>query len=377
MRASTRRALLAQAAAGVDLVLGEGVMGLFDGPAGAESGSTAAIAAELRLPVVLVVDAAGMGASLGALVQGFAGFRRDVRLAGVIANNVASARHRDLLAEGCAAAGLPLLAALPRRGDLAQPARRHGLVRAEDTPEIAQALADWAAVAGACSDLPSLAQAAAPLPEPAESDGPDVPPPGQRVAIARDAAFAFAYPWWLAAWQAAGASLHPFSPLNDEAPPDDCDAVFLPGGWPEAHAGTLAAAERFHTGLAAAAARGAHIYGECGGFMALGEALIDSAGIAHRQAGLLPVTTSVTAPRLKLGYHRVEARAPVAGWPAGTLLAGHAFHYAERVDAGTAAPALVAASDDSGPAWGAVAGPVAGSFLHIIDRRASPGESAG
>jgi cobyrinic acid a,c-diamide synthase len=203
-------------------------------------------------------------------------------------------------------------------------------------------------------------------------------PLGQRIAIASDPAFAFAYPAIVEGWRHAGAEVVPFSPLADQAPDPVADAVYLPGGYPELHAGFLAAQVNFLDGLRASAQRGAFVYGECGGFMALGEALIDGAGAAHRMAGLLPVATSFAAPRRHLGYRRLKLLAPSPLGQAGTTFRGHEFHYASLAEVGAQGeePApLFEATDARHQALGPVGarrGAVAGSFMHLIDRTTEP-----
>ena len=192
-----------------------------------------------------------------------------------------------------------------------------------------------------------------------------LPPLGQRIAIARDAAFAFLYEHWLLDWRAAGAELSFFSPLADEAPAGEADAVFLPGGYPELHAARLAASLDFKAGLLGAAQRGALLYGECGGFMVLGRTLTDQAGATHAMAGLLPVDTSIGNPKRTLGYRRLGHASPLP-WPA--RLTGHEFHYSSGHVAG--APPLFAAADATGgalPPLGAQMGRVMGSYAHVID----------
>jgi cobyrinic acid a,c-diamide synthase len=191
-------------------------------------------------------------------------------------------------------------------------------------------------------------------------------PLGQRIAVARDVAFAFAYPHWLEDWRRQGADLSFFSPLADEAPDASAGAVLLPGGYPELYAGRLAAASAFRAGLRAAAERGALVYGECGGYMALGEALIDADGAAHEMAGLLPLVTSFAERRLHLGYRRLT---PLAGAPWDGPLAAHEFHYATVLREG-AAERLFEAEALDGERLGAIglrAGRVMGSFAHVID----------
>jgi len=367
MRAATLAALLGQAGQSADLVVVEGVMGLFDGAADG-SGSTADLAAAFALPVVLVVDARGQGASVAALVRGFRDHRPDVRIAGVVLNRVGSDRHLRLMADGLAALGMPLLGAVPRSGDLALPERHLGLVQAEERPDLEAFLDRAAEVVAAAVDLDRLQAIAAPLPA-GELKGAVLPPPGQRVALADDVAFAFAYPHLLAGWRAAGAEILPFSPLADEPPPAAADSVFLPGGYPELHAGRLAAAQRFFAGLRSAADRGLPVYGECGGYMVLGEGLIDATGGRHAMAGLLPLVTSFETRRLHLGYRQATALAAGFWGVAGTALRGHEFHYASVVSEGAAERPFQladAVGDDLGAA-GLRRGTVAGSFLHLVD----------
>jgi cobyrinic acid a,c-diamide synthase len=200
-----------------------------------------------------------------------------------------------------------------------------------------------------------------------------LPPLGTRIAIARDDAFLFAYPAVLEGWRRAGAELAFFSPLADEMPDPASDAVYLPGGYPELYAGRLAAAGHFLAALRRGAADGTAIYGECGGYMALGESLVDGDGRAHRMAGLLPLRTSFAKPRLPLGYRAVTLFGAGPLGPAGARFRGHEFHYATTIAAGTAGAAapLFALADSEGQDLGASGlrqGSVMGSFIHLIDR---------
>jgi cobyrinic acid a,c-diamide synthase len=200
-----------------------------------------------------------------------------------------------------------------------------------------------------------------------------VPPPGQRIALAADIAFAFTYPATVAGWRAAGAEVRAFSPLADEAPAADADVVVLPGGYPELHAGRLASAARFLDGLRAAATRGAAILGECGGYMVMGRGLVDADGTRHEMAGLLPLETSFAERRLHLGYRRVTTLGETALGPVGCRFRGHEFHFARATEEGPAEP-LFAVRDARGKDLGTVGlrvGGVAGSFIHLI--AAEPG----
>lgn len=347
---------------GRDMLLVEGVMGLFDSALDGK-GSTADLAATLGLPVILVVDCDRQAQSVAALVHGFASFRDDVRVAGVILNKVASDKHETMLRDALARAGMACLGAVPRRTDLALPERHLGLVLPEDIEGVEEFIARAGAVMTTHIDFRLLGAMAAPLGDAA--DVPALPPLGQRIAIARDAAFAFLYPHLLGAWHAAGAELRFFSPLGDEGPADDCDAVFLPGGYPELHGAALAGAERFRNGLVAARDRGALIYGECGGFMVLGETLTDREGTVHKMTGLLPVSTAIDRPKRVLGYRRLSHNSPL---PWGSEVLGHEFHYSRSGPSDL--PPLFIARDAIGTEMapmGAQIGKVMGSYAHVIE----------
>lgn len=359
------RALAAGRAATADLLLVEGVMGLFDGAADGH-GSTGDLAAVLGLPVILVVDAERQGQSIAALVHGFASWRPEVRIAGLIVNRVSSPRHQSMLRAALAELPVPVLGMVPRRDGLRLPERHLGLVLPGEIGGFDAIVAEAAAVVRDHVDLALLLS----LSEPLAGSGREMatgtlPPLGQHVAIARDAAFAFVYPHWLDDWRRAGAGLSFFSPLADEAPDPAADAVFLPGGYPELHAARLANAPRFLGGLRAAAARGALLYGECGGFMVLGTSLTDAAGATHKMAGLLPHHTRIDRPKRVLGYRRLTHASPL---PFPAKLSGHEFHYSSA--GSTHGASLFAATDALGeplPPMGLVEGRIMGSYAHIID----------
>ena len=393
------------ARADADFILCEGSMGLFDGvPAeDGRGGSSADLAALAGWPVVMVHDCSGQAQSAAAILAGCAAHDPRIRVGGVILNRVASERHRRLVSDAMARVGIPVLGAVPRTDRLALPERHLGLVQAGETDDL-QARVDAAAdVVAEHVDLDALARIAgcplvrregspgeggelAPLPPPSPArpsphplrdgaaprvDPGDRPaplrPPGQRVAVARDDAFSFLYLHVIDGWRRAGAEIVGFSPLGDEPPPPDCDARWLPGGYPELHAGRLAAASRFASGLRAFATD-RPVHGECGGYMVLGQGLVDAHGVRHAMVGLLGIETSYAKRSLHLGYRdAVTLRASCLG-PVGTRLRGHEFHYASVLDLG-GDPALAEATDAYGSppaATGSCRGSVSGTFFHAL-----------
>lgn len=370
MRFTTLVGLLEQASEGADLLLGEGMMGLADGaPDG--SGATGDLAALLDLPVLLVVDCAKLGGSIAPLVDGFLRWREEVEIVGLLLDRVAGDEHAALLIEACEARfSTRILGWLPEDPRLDLPSRHLGLVQPAELPDLAGMLEHAADLVGERVDLDRLLRLARPPSVTTlERGARPIPPLGQRIAVARDAAFAFAYPATLEGWRAAGAELSFFAPLADEPPDPSADAVYLPGGYPELHAAPLAAAERFRDGLAAAAARGAEIYGECGGYMVLGQAMVDATGRTHRMAGLLPVATTVADPAPRIGWRRIRIVAAGPFGAEGARYRGHEFHLARETRRD--GPAFAETADARGRALGAAGcriGNVAGSFLHLIDR---------
>lgn len=374
MRPATLARLVAELEAMAELVVCEGVMGLFDGagPDG-DTGSTATLARLTGWPVVLVVDASGQGASVAALVAGFARHDPEVPLAGVILNRVASLRHRRLLGAALTRhlPDLPVLGAMMQQKKLTIGARHLGLVPADEDPAAVDALINETATHIAADfDIDRLISLARPSHCIAANDAPGLAPLGQRIAVARDDAFLFAYDATLTGWQRQGAEISFFSPLADEAAEANADAIYLPGGYPELHAGRLAAATRFLGALREAAAMGKTIYGECGGYMALGEALNDADGTAHHMAGLLPLATSFAKPRRHLGYRVATLLSSGLLGDNNARFRGHEFHYASIIKEGDA-DRLFAIADASGNDLGQAGlrrGTVTGSFIHLIDR---------
>jgi len=365
--------LAARSGAGADLVVLEGLMGLFDGVPGeaGRTGASAEVAEALGLPLVLVHDVSGQSQSAAAIVAGVRAYAPGLALAGVILNRVGSERHVRLVSDAMAALGVPVLGAVPRMGDITMPERHLGLVQAAETSGLDALIDRMADLVAAHVDLDRLIAAAGPLAAPDAAAARPLPPPGRRIAVARDAAFTFLYPHLTLGWRGQGAEIVPFSPLADEAPPADCDVCWLPGGYPELHAGRLAANATFLDGLRTFA-QTRPVHGECGGYMVLGRTLADAEGTVHAMAGLLDVATSFAKRRMTLGYRTVTTRADGVFGPAGTRLRGHEFHYATITELGTTTgPDQPFA--DAGDAYGAPAAPtgsrrghVSGTFFHAI-----------
>jgi len=360
--------LAAGAAAGAAALVIESAMGLFDGVAAppGRSGSAADLAALLRLPVLLVLDVSGQSQTAAAIARGFMTHDSAVTIAGVILNRVGSERHRAGAAAAIEAIGLPVLGALSRDPAMALPERHLGLVQAAEHPDLLALLDGLADRAEAQFDLNAILHAMAPLPDRAPGAS-GLAPPGQRIALAQDAAFSFVYAHLLQGWREAGATIVPFSPLADEPPPDDCDVCWLPGGYPELHAARLAAAGQFRAGLHRFALT-RPVHGECGGHMALGQGLIDAAGEHHAMAGLLGHETSFAQRRMNLGYRQATLLADGPIGRAGAAVRGHEFHYSRTTVPGNDTPLAMlrdAAGRDLGAAGGR-RGHVTGSFFHAI-----------
>ena len=355
--------------ANTDTIIAEGSMGLFDGVAtiGATGdGASADIAARYGLPVILVIDTSGQSQSAGAVAMGFRDYRPDVNIAGIILGNVASDRHRILATRGVERTGIPVLGALPRGGVPSIPERHLGLVQAgeiENINSIVDALAD---AMEKNLDMDAILAASTPI----------IPPPlrgrlgggyGSKIALASDVAFSFTYAHTLANWRENGAQILPFSPLANEAPSPDADLCWLPGGYPELYAEKLSGNQNFMEGLRKFATT-KPIHGECGGYMVLGETMIDADGKDWNMAGLLPLTTSFAKRKLHLGYRAVTLSTDTPLGKKGSALRGHEFHYASITAQGAAEP-LGEATDANGTSLGEVGqrvGNVTGSFFHVV-----------
>ncbi|MEZ5870801.1 MAG: cobyrinate a,c-diamide synthase [Nitratireductor sp.] len=346
-------------------VLIEGMMGLFDGAVDG-TGSAADLAQTLDVPVLLVVDAQKQSHSIAALVRGFRDHRPGLHICGVILNRTGSERHELMLMEAVAAIGVPVLGAVRRDESLYLPERHLGLVQAGEANGIEAFIDNAAAIISRSLDLGKIAKAFGPIAPPAAKAG-IVEPPGQVIAVARDAAFTFAYPHQFEDWREAGANLSFFSPLGDETPYKCADCIYLPGGYPELHAGRLSAAQGFRNGMQNAANAGVRIIGECGGYMVLGEGLEDKDGVRHGMCGLLQLETSFAKRKLHLGYRELSG---LAGGFGDRRFAAHEFHYSVALK--EKGERLFSARDALGAdlgQCGLVSGNVCGSYMHLIEER--------
>jgi cobyrinic acid a,c-diamide synthase len=369
MRGSTLGMVHAEAL-GHDLVIAEGLMGLFDGVAdvGASGhGSSAETAARFGWPVILVVDISGQSQTAAASIAGFIHHQPGVTIGGLILNRVGSTRHEALARQAIEPLGVPVLGVLPRQAELTLPERHLGLVQAEETADLEQrlsAIADFIEKHVDCAALQAVAARHALV----ETSSNAIIPPAQRIALARDAAFSFLYPHLFEGWRKAGAEILPFSPLADEAPDPDADMIWLPGGYPELHAGKLASNTTFLEATRRFA-KDNPVHGECGGYMVLGQTLTDASGTAHAMLGLLSISTSYAQRRMHLGYRLAETRLDSVLGNAGMRLRGHEFHYASILDMGDDEPfcAIFDAAGKAVPETGSRRGKVTGTFFHMID----------
>jgi cobyrinic acid a,c-diamide synthase len=322
------RARLHEAAGEADLILVEGVMGLFDG-----APSSADLAQALGVPVLAVIDGSAMAQTFGALATGLARHREGLPMHGVAANRIGSAHHATLLRDSVPS-DLHWLGALPRDAQLSLPERHLGLVAAAELSDLdarLDALADaWAAHASTELPPPVAFAPVERLPVPTRLQG-------RRIAIARDAAFCFLYPANLDLLRDAGAELAFFSPLAGDALPD-CDAAWLPGGYPELHLDALSSRHDLHAALRAHRDAGKPLLAECGGLLFSLDSLADRDGARASMAGLLRGEAAMQSRLAALGLQEVDL-------PEGSLR-GHTFHYGQATV--EAEPLAVARNPNSG-----------------------------
>ena len=351
-----------------DMVIAEGSMGLFDGvlSRGAKGfGSSAETAKYFGWPVIIVIDVSGQAQSAAAAALGFKLFDPSLQIAGVILNRVASPRHERYVRQGMEDAGLKVFGSLPRRGDLALPERHLGLIQAVEHPDLETAIADYANFVSEHLDLDAIEKTAAETTMPTAT-AQLIDPPAQRIALAQDEAFSFTYPHILKGWREKGAEVLPFSPLANQAPDPAADFVWLPGGYPELHGGKIAGADVFLNGLRKHGET-KPVHGECGGYMVLGETLIDKDGTHHKMADLLGLVTSFEKRKFHLGYRQVSVTENILNFAVGDRLQGHEFHYSRIIEQPDQPLFEVADADGTPvPETGSRRGHVSGTFFHLI-----------
>ena len=342
----------------------EGVMGLFDGAVGRQV-STSTLASQLNLPIILIMNVRGQSQTAGYIATALA--RLQPLITGVILNEVGSPRHAALIETVLKDEGLRCFGAVPSHESLAIPSRHLGLVQMAEL----QADPTWAhftqqagKVMQQSCDLDAIEQAFAPLP-----DGPAIslsPPPAQHITIIRDHAFGFTYQHQIENWRLAGADIAFVSALQDDIIAADTGFVYLPGGYPELHLPQLSQNKRFMTSLQQCAAKHIPIYGECGGYMTLGQAIIDKDGQSYEMAGLLPLVTSYQKRQRHLGYRRLLPR-PQAPSYIQQAQYGHEFHFTSAIqETGTPLFDIEDAAGEPLGHTGLIQGTVCGSYCHII-----------
>ena len=346
-----------------DIAIVEGVMGLFDGASGrGDFASTAHVARLLQAPIILVVDTAGVGRSIAAIVHGFATFDPTLRIGGVILNQVGTERHRQLLREGVESVGVPVLGSVPRLDELRVPSRHLGLIPAAERAANAVENVDMLGeVIGRHVELAAVEELArtAPAVDPQPDLIPPAAPPRTRIAVAGGAAFTFGYAEHVELLSAAGAEPVTFDPLQDEALPAGSSGLIIGGGFPEVHAADLAANVPLRSAIRDLAASGAPIAAECAGLLYLGHALD-----GHRMCGVVDASAQMTG-RLALGYREAVAAQDSVLAEAGTRARGHEFHRTRVTTCADGAPAWQWQGPDGPVADGVVAGNVHASYLHL------------
>jgi cobyrinic acid a,c-diamide synthase len=328
--------LFATKAAGADVAVVEGVMGLFDGSDPVlPTGSTAEIAVWLQAPVLLVINVHGMARSVSALVKGFAEFDPNLQVAGVVANHCGSDRHAYWLGESLKAFDLPPIVASPPRGIYPElPSRHLGLVTANErtlSHRILDQLADAVEEHGSLSHIETIARNAPNLSTPSVTDDRNTISRRARLGVAYDSAFHFYYPDNLEALERAGCEVIRFSPLSDESLPKELNGIYIGGGYPEEYAEELSANLPMIQSVRSFAESGGPLYAECGGLMYLSQGIESADGKGFDMAGILPARTRMLSRLKTLGYVEVTLTEESLFGKAGDQVRGHEFHYSELI----------------------------------------------
>ncbi len=355
-----------------DIIIAEGSMGLFDAVAtkGASGdGASAGIAARYGLPVILVIDTSGQSQSAGAVALGFNNFHPDIKIAGVILGNVASERHYMLAKKGVEKTGIKVLGSLPRGAVPTIPERHLGLVQASEIAGVEKLVDALADAMEKNIDIEAIINSCHPVLDTGSSNASNWIPAfaGMTIALANDVAFSFMYEHAIAKLHEQKVKIIPFSPLADETPDMSADICFLPGGYPELYAEKLSANANFLDSLRKFAET-KPVHGECGGYMVLGESIIDASEKEWEMAGLLPLTTSFAQRKLHLGYRALRLACDCPIGAKNSLVRGHEFHYASIVKQGDA-ESLGEVTDANGASLGSAGmkkGNASGTFFHMV-----------
>ncbi|EUK17655.1 cobyrinate a,c-diamide synthase [Commensalibacter papalotli (ex Servin-Garciduenas et al. 2014)] len=347
-----------------DITIIESSMGFFDGieTENGKRGCGADLAERYKLPVILVMDVTGQAQSAAAIAYGFANINPNIQVKGVILNNVASPRHLASTEAALKRIHIPVLGSIPRDPSLHLPARHLGLIQAEEHHDLDQHLNHLADIAEQHININALLNLDTTITIPKTSPVTALLPLGQHIAIAKDIAFSFIYPHILDGWINQGANIHFFSPMNNEAPPEHCDVCWLPGGYPELYAGQLANQTNFIQGMQHFSLT-RPVHGECGGYMVMGNRLVDKDGVSHHMLGLLSHSCSYEKRKMHLGYRKATLNTPKQ-----ELIHGHEFHYATVIDPGHDL-AYATLTDGTGNPIGAEGGRrnhITGCFFHSI-----------
>jgi len=357
--------------ADADVAVVEGVMGLYDGFSGTdESGSSAQMAKWLGLPVILVVNAASMARSAAALVTGFQNFDPELNFLGVVFNNIGSKSHLNYLTEALSVhSDLPCLGGIPRDEALRIPERHLGLVTDEEHLLSGKETDHLADTVEAHINLDLLLERAGEIIAPAESAGgrAETESPELKIGVAMDSAFCFYYPDNFEALERAGATLVPFSPVDDETLPEGISGLYFGGGYPELFSEKLSANKAVRKAVKEASESGMPIYGECGGLMYLSEAITDFDGNRREMTGCLSLETEMQSKRSALGYREITLKEGSLLGPSGTTIRGHEFHYSKPVGDPSCETIyrVTPRIDRTLPDEGYVNGNTLGSYVHL------------
>lgn len=360
-----------------DWVIGEGVMGLFDGSQSIGF-STAHVATLMNMPVILIVNCHRLAETILPIIQGVLDQQKQFKVIGIILNQVGSERHAQILLKSLQAINVPILGYLPRLEDFVFPHRHLGLHQPTNINDFHKKIDDVSHLLARYLNLDLLIKIieknsltknnlAQTIPYPNTS----LPILGQRIAVAFDNAFSFVYPTLLESWRLAGAEIFLFSPLANQQPASHVDAVYLPGGYPELYLKEISQNTSFLNALKKLSTHSSTtIYGECGGFMVMGQSIEDEAGNLWPMAGLFDLVTSMKHKKLVLGYRKVETLQETVFGQKGCYYRGHEFHYARSTNSSSDQP-LFKMMDSQGDLLenvGLQRKNTLGSFIHLIDK---------